>query len=286
MNLIGDDEVAFIINELGYAYAAQGKYEVAERYYKKALKISEKYFKKSTMTATAAEGGGEGTNGVGSAETRKFLKDETAHWGRKVAASLNDLGKLYMDQSRYVVAEEHLKNSLLLREKYSSKEHRMRMKGKSKVKQSAVDDQVIESTLALGACYTRLGKYNEAEEMLNRALAVYKPNTTIESLLKSSLEGQQSQPQQPQGSSTPITSKHGSKIVLDKEKEKDEDDEMDLMALLRGTAKDHQKLLSLKLSKIGSTDYQGLQMATCLDHLGRLLTIKGNSISSFILNHS
>lgn len=42
--LVEDDDLVFVLNELGQAFTAQGQYHTAEQYYRHALRISEKHF--------------------------------------------------------------------------------------------------------------------------------------------------------------------------------------------------------------------------------------------------
>jgi tetratricopeptide (TPR) repeat protein len=67
--LVEDDDLVFVLNELGQAFAAQGQYHTAEAYYHHALRISEKHSASSGAAddATAFGAAGQSADDIGSA---------------------------------------------------------------------------------------------------------------------------------------------------------------------------------------------------------------------------
>jgi len=153
--LLEDDDLVFVLNELGQAYAAQGQYHTAEAYYRHALRISESHFallpdlsspsisppiSSSSSSCSASEidalppAAAIPNPSAPSTLPQPFfstpsprgratgvqpqlgLEYEDKCWQRNLATTLHNLGKLCGEQCSYSAAIEHVQRALELRQ--------------------------------------------------------------------------------------------------------------------------------------------------------------------------
>jgi tetratricopeptide (TPR) repeat protein len=158
-----DPGVAALIANMAYVHDRQGRYDEAERSYKRALSIREK-------SADAVEAA-EALDGLAGVYTNQGRYGEAEQAAKRaislreraldpnhplVAASLSSLGFLYGTQGRYSEAEAVFRRALAINEKALGREH-----------------AIVGSNLGnLGSVLDEQARYAEAEQAYQRALAI------------------------------------------------------------------------------------------------------------------
>ncbi|KAL6043429.1 NB-ARC domain-containing protein [Balamuthia mandrillaris] len=309
---LSDTDRVLILNELGFAYSAQGKYDVAEKCYAESLRIAEEHVEdgdkqEKVSNDTAA------TRSIGLKTSLDMGTTNLSMWKGAVSSALNHLGKLYCDQCKYSLAERHLKRALSIRENlYSHLKAQMESinihsndKQQSKEEEEEENEylevcleKIGESLMSLGAAYTQLGKYDEAEQLFKRALTIYKPDYQFTEN-PSSLSSSSSFPSSTGGGSNTrrplsrsgwrrregfrevnkILRRHvhvrrkGSDTEEDSSSDDDDDTNKRNTTQQQSSSPCSSGRHKVRKHRRPAIDY-GLQVANCLDHLGRLLSTK------------
>ena len=153
---------AFLLNELGYAYLVQGKYDDAQKSHQLALTLIE-----------------------GTAHKDDKGRTEEAEDEEKVtyAMTLKYLGQLYFEQCKFSDAVTHLAKSLQVWMQWEQS-----CNNKKPLSSNSEDGEeqgrILEmglTLMSLGECHTQLGNHHEAELVLQRALTLFGCNISTSS---------------------------------------------------------------------------------------------------------
>jgi tetratricopeptide (TPR) repeat protein len=159
------EELAYYLNNAGYAWCNAGKYPEAVPLYQRSLAILEKTLGEyHPLVASSLNNLAELYNAQGNyKEAEPLYQRSLAIWEKTlgeyhpdVASSLNNLAALYHAQGNYKEAEPLYQRSLAIREKTLGEYH----------------PDVAGSLNNLAALYDAQGNYKEAEPLYQRSLAI------------------------------------------------------------------------------------------------------------------
>ncbi|KAL5316295.1 hypothetical protein ACEPPN_015340 [Leptodophora sp. 'Broadleaf-Isolate-01'] len=162
-SLVVDDELADDCHNLGYLYADQGKLDLAEQMYQRALQSKEKAWGPEhtstldTVNNLAALYENQGKLDLAERMYQRALQGKEKAWGPNHTSTLdtvNNLAALYADQGKLDLAEQMYQRALQGYEKAWGPEH----------------TSTLDTVNNLGNLYENQGKLDLAERMYQRAL--------------------------------------------------------------------------------------------------------------------
>ena len=164
--MVGEDDIAWVLQSFGILYYSQGKLIEAEEMYQRALRGYEKAWgpdHTSTLDTVNNLGllyASQGKLIEAEKMYQRALPGKEKAWGPDHTSTLdtvNNLGNLYASEGKLVEAEEMYQRALRGKEKACGPDH----------------TSTLDTVNNLGNLYYSQGKLIEAEEMYQRALRGY-----------------------------------------------------------------------------------------------------------------